>query len=513
MPVRKRASSRGAIAGLIFLVIAWIAIGIWFFLPYQESADRFPEDFFAVPPEAQPPAAVTPTTTTTPAVVTGFGSMDNIDAFVTEEQGYSVVRTDFGVGSRLYLRRDFRMAQEKAEALYAHRNEGRQGAVYGGFLRALGQLGKEENVDSMLNSLRGWQETYPQSHYPGMVEAILRMNLADAIRAGTWSSTIGRAAALGADTNLRQARNLLADAQKLQPEDAWPAILLMRAGAALGEPAGQIESYFRYAHQRSPQSYALWSRKLRLLAPQWGGTWQDMSAFMERAEEEADTNPQVELVVVDGLVEMHTRGVSGINLESPEQWRQVADIFDRVLSAYPDDLEILTLYANRAAQFCPDPQETAAIFDRIGDQYFDGGIWESLAQYNQARTHAYVEYARVSNGPHAIERINKAYQLSPDDWFVAYHYGLSQAGQNKMDEALRALLRAVDTNPSFVPALNAVAHVYLHLEDYTNAAVYANRALVREPIGKLLYEAEALLADAEAGEHADSGQPLEQHSH
>lgn len=509
----RQRSNRGAIAALIFLIIGWTAVAIWYFLPFQQRATRFPDDYFAPPPLQTKSANPDETANSTPSVITGFGSMASVDAFVTHEQGYSVVRSDFGVGSRLYLRRDFRAAQEKADALYAQRNEGRQGSVYSGFLNALGQLDSEENVDSMLNTLRSWQEAYPESHYPVMVEAILRMNLADAIRSGTWSSRVGRAASLGSDTNVRQARNLLDKAQEMRPEDAHPAINLMRAAAALGSSPDQLGAYFEYAHERSPQCYEMWARRLQLLTPQWGGSWRELNALVERAEQEAKENPQLELIVVDGLVERHKHGVSGVDLGSPEQWPQVADIFARVLSNFPDDLAILTLYAHRAAQYCPDPVETAEIFDRIGDVYFDGGPWNSLAQYNQARTHAYVEYARISKGPEAVERINKAYQLSPDDWYVAYHYGMSRASQNELADALEALLRAVDTNPSFVPALNAVAHVYLHLEDYESAALYANRALVREPLGKLLYEAEALLADAESGEHTDAGEAVTSHSY
>ena len=509
----KKGSNRGAIAGLVVLIIGWIGIAVWFFLPFQNRTTTFPEDYFAAPRPA-PIAQSNPEDPTTVPVtnVAGFGSMDSIDAFVTQEQGYSVVRSDFGVASRLYLRRDFRMAQEQAELLYARRNEGRQGSVYGGFLDALGQLGKEENVDSMVNSLRGWQTAFPESHFPLMIEAILRMNLADAIRSGKWSSEVGRAASLGFDTNIRQAKTLLEKAQSLQPDDAHTAINLMRVAAALNLSVADMDRYFEYAHERSPQCYAMWQRKLRLLAPQWGGTWSEMSAFMERAEQEAKTNPQVELTVVDGLAEMHVRGVSGIDLTNPDQWQQVADIFARVLAAYPDDLELMSLYAHRAAQFCPDPTETAGIFDSIGDRYFDGGEWESLAQYNQARTHAYVAYARAEKGPLADERMNKAYQLSPDDWYVAYHFGLVRSAQNNLAEAREALLKAVETNPSFVPAINALAHVYLHLEDYENAAIYANRALVRQPLGKLLYEAEGYLADAEAKEHVDAGAAVIPHS-
>lgn len=506
-------SNRGAIAGLIVLIIGWTAAAIWFFLPFTERATSFPEDYYSAPP---PRTAKTPDANEskdTPDVVTGFGSMASVDAFVTQEEGYSVVRRDYGVGARLYDRRDFRLAQEKAEALHATRNDGRGGSMYGGYLNALAEIGQQDDVDGTLGVLRGWREAYPESHFPLVVEAIVRMNLADEIRSGTWISHVGRTANLGADTNYRKAESLLEEARELQPADAQPAIELMRAGAALGLDADAIDEHFEYAYERSPQCYWMWSRRLKLLVPQAGGAWGELRVFMRRAESEAKQHPQVELAVVDGLVAMHERGAAGVNLKSAEQWRQVADIFERVLSAYPDDLEILTLYAHRAAHFCPNPKETAEIFDRIGDRYLEGGVWDSIDQYNQARTHSYVEYARKAEGPEAVDRINKAHELSPDDWFVAYHYGLSRAEQNDLRKALQALMRAVETNPSFVPALNAVAHVHLHLEDYERAATFAKRALVREPLGDLLYEAEGLLADAEAGTHADAGGPVVPHDH
>ncbi len=509
----RRKSGRGAVVGVFALVFFWIGFAVWFYLPFMNPPTAFPRMAFRPPVESIKPDPIVETggSTGERPISVRFGS--SIDAFVTQDRGYSVVQSDFGIRGKLYTRHDYRAAQEEADKLYANRNEGRAGSIYSGFLNSLGLLGQEENVDGMISTLKAWQQAYPTSQYPLMVEAILRMNLAEAIRSGTWSSTVSRAAMLGFDSNIRQAKKLLDEAQEKRPDDPHPSIYLMQVGEALNLPTEQIDTYFAYAHERSPQCYAMWARKLKFLAPQWGGSWRDMNEFMRQAENAAKTNPQVELTVVDGLVEMHQRGVTGISLSSPDQWRQVADIYDRVLNAYPDDLEILTLYANRAANFCPDPHEVAQIFDRIGDQYFEGGIWDSLDQYNQARTHAYVEYASKTDGDESVSRINKAFELSPDDWYVAYHFGVSRGEVGDYKNALNALLRAVNTNPSFVPAINATAHVYLHMGDFENAEIYAKRALVREPTGKRLFEAEALLSDAKATSHADAGQPIVEHSY
>lgn len=503
----KKQTSRGAIAGVIFLLLAWAAGIVWYLLPYYNSPPGFPQLSFS--PPAADAAGAEPEEGGAPRGAKP-GSLA-IDSLVTQERGYSVTRSDFGMGARLYDRREFDAAQQQAESLYGERNNGRHGAVYSGYLNALGRLDNEENVDNMLGTLSEWRKAYPESHFALMVEAILRMNLADAIRAGRWSTSIGRAAVLGYDSNVHQAEILLEEAREKQPDDAQPAIELMRAAVGMDMAADEIEAYFQYAHERSPHSYAMWRQNVRILAPRRGTSWDEMNARMKQAEAEAATDPQVEMVIVDGLVEMHERGVAGIDLSGPEQWRQVADIYDRVLNHYPDDLEILQLYAQRAAQYCPDPAETATLFDRIGDRYYDGGEWESLDQYNQARTHAYVGYARLAEGSEAAERMEKAFRLSPDDWYVAYHYGVSRAKLNDMDNALAALVRAVDTNPSFVPAINAAAHVYLHRGDYENAEIYANRAIVRQPLGKLHYEAQAMLDDAVAMKHKDTGQPLVSH--
>lgn len=233
-----------------------------------------------------------------------------------------------------------------------------------------------EEINNMLDVLNNWCNSEPNSYIPFLVR-------------GKFYSALGFR---GARDNFSPARQDLEKAAQLNSKDpnTFSALIILAKGLGLGK--ADVERYYSSAIEASPYHLDARLEKLDYLTPKWYGSDKEKLDFGKSCAEDAKDHPLLGLVLAFAYLDSHKMLALDNHymnyLANDDVWPKVQEIFENIISNYPNDLR-WGLWYSYFSVLAEKHEVALKVFDDVGDRWISNGLWRSLALYNMARAHTY----------------------------------------------------------------------------------------------------------------------------
>lgn len=245
-------------------------------------------------------------------------------------------------------------------------------------------------------------------------------------------------AAIALDNTLALAHLMLAEASKLEGND------------------GSVENHIDRALSLSPTSYVIRARRIRMLQPRWGGSYDRMNAVIDKAQPYVAANPRLKLL--PGFIAI-------------DQAATLSEL-ERLDEALPLALQAAALGSNAEASY------------RLADLYYDLKNYSVALQHaNEAvRLHPYYDlYHRMRAQVHYTLKDFAALQadlvtlrdIAPDSPSIKFVEKL-------ITKSSRSSVAAT-IDPNSPEGMIAAARTLIQQQDYAGALTKTKQAVASKP--------------------------------
>lgn len=232
-------------------------------------------------------------------------------------------------------------------------------------------------------SLQFWVTSRPQSHVPHTLLGMKRFRDAMVARNQGGEDSHERFTAL-----LQEASSDFAKAYKIEPRDPNAAAWMVALSSFLGKSPKDRDMWFQRASKADPWNGLAVDNKFSSLLPKMGGSIEQLFVFgRECAANAPEKNSRSRLKIALAHYEYYqtlSPQKQDDYFYQPAVWKEIQEVFDFHLEAYPEDLDVhnwLAWYAFEAGQ-----NETAIKeFAIIGDRW-TRSPWETKERYEQAKS-------------------------------------------------------------------------------------------------------------------------------
>jgi Domain of unknown function (DUF4034) len=246
--------------------------------------------------------------------------------------------------------------------------------------------------------LNKWVKVHPKSHIPWTVRGILLTKYGWEIRSDKYAKDVLKEAWPPFKENLEKARIDLENAASINGNDpnTWSSLMTIAMGLGLAE---DLETYYEKGVAANPYNTGVRAAKVVDLFPQWDGSSEETLAFAKYWDNEAKRLDKpllsgIMLMAIDEMarVEKENGGSSRDYLKQPKIWATIQDIYNRLITKYPDQIANRFNYAYYAYS-AGHVEEALKQYEIIEDRWIDGTEWESLEKFHRFRSRAYLDVA------------------------------------------------------------------------------------------------------------------------
>ncbi len=208
-----------------------------------------------------------------------------------------------------------------------------------------------------------WKAKVPQSRMRTLLEAIKWQRHAWNARGGGYGSSVpGESMALFRERLALAARTLQESEPAGRESPIWYWVALIVAGSS-GRPAAEFDALFEEGVTRFPYYHSLYYTRMNYLLPQWGGSYEEVDAFIAKAVErtkEKDGDAFYAWLYVDVA-----RKLEGDLFEGTRaSWPKMRKAFKDMVARYPDawNKNLFATFACRAR----DRETTGQLITELG---------------------------------------------------------------------------------------------------------------------------------------------------
>lgn len=336
--------------------------------------------------------------------------------------------------SVLYKDKNFQAVENQISALSDKDDPGKMYELYR-LYHILGKIRDKKEIRQMEKTLNEWQAKNPESYIPLIVRGCFLIAK-------------------------KQSESAVKDSEKayqLHPEDPNAACNLIAAARELNLPREKMEEYFEQAISVSSNHVGAYLEKFEYLKPSRHGTSDEMFGFARKAMGLSDEEPLLSFLMVSAYEEDQKTNAAKENiLGKKDIWTLTQKLYDDFFKKYPDNMIKRACYAYHS--FMAQKYEIAAEqFDLIGDQWIEDACWDSLENYTQSRSSAYIRKGETlllnSQYDDATTYMQKAIRYYPSaDAYVGlglayWHEGHSKRDKSLMKKAEAAMEKALELDP------------------------------------------------------------------
>lgn len=324
----------------------------------------------------------------------------------------------------------------------------------------------DESYDALFNA---WIEASPESYQPYIARAEYYYSLGWASRGNKWVSETKKEKFVEMANYFGKALEDIATALKINSHSMVPYYLLIGI-TNTQDKDDEMALIARKALEINPASYKVRSRYLYALTPRWGGSFEQMQAFIDESLVHVSKNPRLSLLEgyiyaeageMQALVkkyslaeELYTKALTygenhgtlkerGENSYRRENYKDALIDLDRAIEMYPEDG---SYYYWRSKTYSKLQQFGKAVADQERAYQLDPD--DEYIQSHRKRlasklTRRGYELRKNRNHAEAVEKYNAALRLAPDDADIYYRRARAFVGQNQLDSALSDLKIAI----------------------------------------------------------------------
>ena len=196
-------------------------------------------------------------------------------------------------------------------------------------------------------------------------------------RGGGFANTVTPEGWKGFQDRLAVAEEALAQAWKLNPQDARIANAMLDLELAQGKDRDRMEQWFQKAMDKHPDNYDACSKKLRYLEPKWYGSPEEMLRFGRECVDSETWIGYVPLVLRDAhesLANYVEKDRRPAYWKQPEVWPDLKASFEKFFQLNPDATRWRHNYA-RYAYWCEqwdELNEQLKLLGEINYEFFGG---------------------------------------------------------------------------------------------------------------------------------------------
>lgn len=251
------------------------------------------------------------------------------------------------------------------------------------YFRSLGrpsELGPALDPKAYPELMQAWLAARPQSAACRVTMAEEAINAGWSARGGGYAPEVTEAGWKGLAEHLKRARDLLSEAEKLDPKN--PAIYSRMITVAMGSSASgkEIGGIFDKGVKAEPLYHPLYYARASTLLPRWGGKEGDLQRFAEEAVKiTKDAEGDGFYARIAGEV-AHTYGIEEIRKKDGLSWERIQRGFEEICNRYPKSDYEKNLYCWVATKF-DDRASAAKCFEKIGYDW-DSFVWSSRHQFD-----------------------------------------------------------------------------------------------------------------------------------
>jgi len=235
----------------------------------------------------------------------------------------------------------------------------------------------------ILKTLADWKEKVPSSRLRPVAEAVAWQRLAWKERGGGYAASVTPEGGDLFKERLRKAAAVLnASAATGKESPIWYWVALIVAGSS-GRPATQFDALFNEAASRFPTYLPLYLTRVNYLLPQWGGDYDQVDEFVERAVKrtQATEGRSFYALIYRDLVSKHVG--DDFFAETRVTWPGMRDSFEDLTKRYPG----ITNFLSYAAFAClaRDRETTARLLSGISPDYDLAGFAGNVTSFGCRR--------------------------------------------------------------------------------------------------------------------------------
>ena len=239
-------------------------------------------------------------------------------------------------------------------------------------------------LEERLDIMNKWIKTKPESHFANLVLGRFYSDYAWEARGSGFSGTVIEKGWDLFRERLLKAQEYLAKAYDLNPSDAIAPANMLNIALGLGFEFAEMEQWFQRAIKADPHEYKAYTIKLKYLMPKWHGSVEQMFAFARDSAKKAPPRTLIPVILAEAHWEMYWRDDSRLYFKNnPDVWREVKDIYARVLRDFPNANYHRNNFA-LAAYYAGDFATARDLFVTIGDNW-DSKVWKNKKSFESKR--------------------------------------------------------------------------------------------------------------------------------
>lgn len=319
------------------------------------------------------------------------------------------------------------------------------------FVLSLADIKEDVPSFEMKTILDEWCSKDPESYFPRLLRGAFYLNYAWEARGKDWARNVPEEAWPIFKQRIQQAKEDLLKATQLNNNNAvaWEELIVVAFAADL--PHETMEEYYQKALEVQPSSYYGRINKMEYLSPRWKGSKEELVQFIDECFKDSEQHPSLATACAHGYLDL-----DGIYKREKTEELYLQKIWDKVEKAYEwalshDELRIKSNFVYLASLAGKYDVEIK-MFDTIGDQFYEGGYWTSLAYYNRSRADAYVRKAydiywvkqQYDEGAKLFESIQALY---PDFDTVTYSLADYYRSVGNLDKAVEFYRKTIQISP------------------------------------------------------------------
>jgi hypothetical protein len=385
------------------------------------------------------------------------------------KERYTIVNLYGDLSKILYEQKDFAAVEEELQKRLAKISDPWAAYDYQRIVDNLGGLEYDYEPEQMLATTQKWTEEHPASHFAWLIRGILSTRYAWYWRGNGYAQTITEQGGEEFAKYMGEAYQHLNRAHTINPRDPAISEELLEVAMEASFSENLFALYFDRVTSICPSYYSAYFTKLRHLTPKWGGSWEEIDAFVDECDKKsADLHdPMLRWIRIDAYAEM-AYGRDGYKKirETPE-FKAANLAADRdVLKAWPDEIEP---HANYCRLLYNQGKYSEALeqFKWLGDRWYHPSRWASVAQYNTDRAYTLYKCADdVADRDERIARLREAIKLSPRRGDYYFRLALEYRKVKDYEETEKIYLQGMDAQPREARNWLALAGLYQELGRY-----------------------------------------------
>ena len=229
-----------------------------------------------------------------------------------------------------------------------------------------------------------WVADRPNSHLAKALLGVFRLNQAWDARGGGWASTVPPAGWAEFKKRLEEARTILERAWELDPSDPYPPAQLVTVAMGLQDDLSEIDRQVDRALKADSRDISALEGKLYYLEPKWHGSIRQLLDFgRECAKSGVAISPAPYL-----LLEAHKTCANYSRdlayFKRPGVWEELKPALETLVQRFPRSPLFRNEYA-RMAFLAGDFGTAYQEVQRLGPEWFDYSMWQSLGDFKRVR--------------------------------------------------------------------------------------------------------------------------------